>query len=98
METIILNIVGMHCGGCVGSVKKALEAVAGVQAADLALAPGTAAVTFDPALTGTAALARAVVEAGYAVRSGSGIAGAQDALPVKQCGGVGQAKTGCGCG
>lgn len=98
METIVLDIGGIHCGGCVGSVKEALEAVAGVKASEVALAAGTAAVTFDPALTGATALANAVVKAGYTVRSGSSSAAAEDGVPPKQCGGGGQSKTGCCCG
>lgn len=45
METIELKIVGMSCEHCSGRVEKALGAVAGVTAVDVALEPGSATVT-----------------------------------------------------
>ncbi len=61
-----LKIEGMMCAHCEATVKKALEAVAGVQSAEVSHVTGTAVVT------GTAdaeALKAAVVAQGYEVLS-----------------------------
>ncbi len=60
--TTELKITGMTCNHCVMHTKKALEAVTGVDNAEVSLEPGSAKVT------GTAdvdALIAAVKEAGY---------------------------------
>ncbi len=67
METIILKVNGMSCGGCVASVTRVLRAVPGVETVAVALQPGTATVSFDPKRTGPPALKRAVEDAGYEV-------------------------------
>lgn len=61
-----IKIEGMMCGHCSGRVKKALEAMAGVETAEVSHETGTAEVTlrgdvFDEAL------AKAVTDAGYKV-------------------------------
>jgi copper chaperone CopZ len=61
-----LDIKGMTCGGCVASVKRVLEAVPGVKAADVTLANGKAAVRHDDTLD-VSKLKRAVEEAGFEV-------------------------------
>lgn len=97
METIKFGIDGMHCQSCVGSVTKALRAVAGVKSTQVSLDAAVAEVAFDPAMTAPAALEKAIVAAGYTVRTGA--AAAEKAAPVTRCGGDGgQGKTGCGCG
>ena len=58
-----IRIEGMMCGHCSGRVKKALEAVAGVETAEVSHETGMAAVT----LNGHEALAKAVTDAGYKV-------------------------------
>jgi copper chaperone len=65
METINLKVQGMTCGGCVSSVTRVLQSVPGVETARVALAGGSAEVTFDPARTNLAALKLAVEGAGY---------------------------------
>ncbi len=67
METARINVLGMTCQGCVASVTRVLEAIPGVTHAVVTLQPGAAAVTFDPARTGVAALAGAIRDAGYDV-------------------------------
>ena len=67
METITLGIGGMTCQGCVGSVTRVLQATPGVSQARVTLTPGQAEVTYDPARTDTAALRKAVEDAGYDV-------------------------------
>jgi copper chaperone len=67
MEIVQLNIEGMHCGGCVSSVTKVLEAVPGVSKVDVSLEQKRASVTYDPARAGMAQFKAAVEDAGYDV-------------------------------
>jgi len=57
-----LKIDGMTCGHCVAAVKKALEKVPGVTAAQVELDSGRAHVAGEPSL---AALLAAVQDEGY---------------------------------
>lgn len=68
METALLNIEGMTCQGCVKSVTRTLQGVAGVQDVQVSLDEANARVTYDPAKTGVADLKRAVERAGYEAR------------------------------
>ncbi|MDO5639992.1 MAG: heavy metal-associated domain-containing protein [Neisseria sp.] len=65
METIKLNIAGMTCGGCVASVTRVLEALDGVEKANVDLASASAEVTYNPAKVAIDALVEAVEDAGY---------------------------------
>jgi len=67
METVELKLEGLHCDGCVQSVRRMLAAVAGVDAVDVSLAETRARVRYDPARTGLAELRRAVERAGFRV-------------------------------
>lgn len=69
METLIIKIDGMHCGGCVTAVEKALNHVHGVQSAAVSLEAGQATVTYDPTYASTADLVSAVVATGYSART-----------------------------
>ncbi len=62
--TTTLRIIGMTCNGCVRHVDRALRAVPGVTAVEVAL-PDRATVVGDADL---AALATAVAAAGYEAR------------------------------
>ena len=68
METIVLEVGGMTCGGCVRSVTNVLKALPGVSAAEVSLEKSEARVTFDPALSNPAAFRTAIEEAGYEAR------------------------------
>jgi copper chaperone len=68
METIVLEVGGMTCGGCVRSVTNVLKALPGVSAAEVSLEKSQAKVTFDPALANAGALRAAAEEAGYEAR------------------------------
>lgn len=68
METIVLEVRGMTCGGCVRSVTNVLKALPGVSAAEVSLEKSQAKVTFDPVLANAGALRAAVEEAGYEAR------------------------------
>jgi copper chaperone len=65
METADIRIQGMTCEGCVRSVTRTLQAVAGVQRVEVFLEEGKAQVAYDPRKTGLAELKRAVERAGY---------------------------------
>jgi len=61
----VLKIEGMTCGHCVAAVKKALEAVPGVENAEVSLSEGRAAVRGAAPL---GELVAAVMEEGYEAR------------------------------
>jgi copper chaperone len=65
METAVLKVAGMTCGGCVRSVTNVLKALPGVAAAEVSLEAGEAKVSFDPALASVAQLKGAIENAGY---------------------------------
>lgn len=69
METVILNIDGMTCGGCAKSVERALGDLAGVASVNADWQNGTAQVQFDAAQTDLAALVEAVEDAGFEVQA-----------------------------
>jgi copper chaperone CopZ len=64
-EKVTIGVTGMSCGGCAGSVQRALERHPGVTSAAVDLARNNATVEFDPAATSPAALAEAVRATGY---------------------------------
>lgn len=66
MESMTLGVDGMSCGGCVVSVERALERVAGVTRARADLARHEAVV--EGAKLDRAALEQALQDAGYDVR------------------------------
>ncbi|MBX5476585.1 MAG: heavy-metal-associated domain-containing protein [Clostridia bacterium] len=65
MTTETFKVIGMSCSHCQSAVKQALEAVPGVESADVDLQAGEAKVTYDPARATKDALKAAVEEAGY---------------------------------
>lgn len=65
MEQLKLEITGMSCGHCVGSVRKALAGVSGVEVDDVQI--GSATVRFDPAATTRDAITDAIEDQGYEV-------------------------------
>ncbi|MBR8413438.1 heavy metal translocating P-type ATPase [Burkholderia cenocepacia] len=87
LQTIELNVDGMHCGGCTGRVQRALAAVPGVVDAAVDLDAHTATVTAQETVEPDQ-LVNAVHQAGYraAVRDAAGEAvapthAAEDATP-----------------
>jgi copper chaperone CopZ len=66
MEKVTIDVQGMSCQGCVGSVTRVLKATPGVQDATVTLQPGRAEVVYDPARTGVPQLKAAIEDAGYA--------------------------------
>ena len=67
METAVVKIKGMTCMGCVGSVKRVLQGIAGVKTADVSLDQAQATLQYDAAVTGPAQFKAAIVDAGYEV-------------------------------
>jgi copper chaperone len=65
METAIVKVNGMTCGGCVGSVTRVLKALPGVATAEVSLENGEAKVSFDPTLASLTQLREAIENAGY---------------------------------
>lgn len=60
MKTTILQLSELSCGHCVGTAKKALEAIPGVESADVTLTQAIVKGDVDPEL-----LVKAIVDAGY---------------------------------
>jgi copper chaperone len=65
METIVLKVSGMSCGGCVKSVTKVLTELPGVSKAEVQLSPGEARVEYDPAAVTREAMKQAIDDAGF---------------------------------
>ena len=47
MQTLKFDVHGMTCGGCTGSVKRALSKIDGVSHVDVTLQPGSATLEAD---------------------------------------------------
>lgn len=62
---ITIPIKGIMCASCVRTIEKSLLAVTGVTEANVNLAAGSAAVTYDPAKAGREQLNKAIKDAGY---------------------------------
>ena len=67
MQTEIVKVTGMTCGGCTSKVTQALKMVSGVSDVKVSLAAGEATVQFDERLTSPEKLKSAVKGAGYGV-------------------------------
>lgn len=67
METVTIDIKGMTCSGCVASVRRVLQAVAGVRTVEVSLEQGQAVVQYEAATADPARLRAAVEGAGYEV-------------------------------
>ena len=71
METEILNVTGMTCGGCVANVKKALSALPGVENVEVSLPKHQAEVQFDESKLAVDKMRSALIGAGYGVGAAS---------------------------
>ena len=67
METVVLKIAGMTCGGCVRSVENVLRGVDGVRAVRVSLEQGSATIECDDGKANPAAFKTAIEEAGYEI-------------------------------
>ena len=77
MQTELLKVSGMTCGGCTSKVTHALEAISGVSNVKVSLADGEASVQFDEGLTSPEQLKSAVQRAGYTVNAAKPTLGQQ---------------------
>lgn len=69
MQTEIIKITGMTCGGCGSVVTKTLKAVNGVNEVNVSLSAAEATVQYDETLISSDQLKFVVKEAGYGVGS-----------------------------
>ncbi len=69
MNRVTMTIDGMSCGHCVMSVRKALQAIDGVEVQEVRV--GAATVAFDPGATSADQLRQAVEDEGYEVVAAS---------------------------
>ena len=67
MQTELLKVTGMTCGGCTNHVASALKAIPGVNDVKVSLATGEAAVEYDERVTAPDQLKSAVKGAGFGV-------------------------------
>ncbi len=65
MQTLSFDVSGMTCGGCTGSVQRALSKLDGVSHAEVSLRPGVATVVADPARVTPAQIEAAITRLGY---------------------------------
>jgi copper chaperone len=65
METMVLKVSGMSCGGCVKSVTTVLEALAGVAKADVSLEKGEAVVGYEAGKVSREQMVQAIDDAGF---------------------------------
>ncbi len=64
--TTTLDVQGMSCGGCTAAVRTIAVRLDGVTEAEVALDPGTATVTYDPAKVTPEAVAEHLSKGGFA--------------------------------
>ena len=69
MQTELLKVTGMTCGGCISNVTQALKAIPGVDDVNVSLSAGEATVQYDERLTSPDQLKSAVKGAGYGVNT-----------------------------
>lgn len=65
METAVVKVSGMSCGGCVKSVTKVLLELPGVSQADVSLERGEAVVGYDASQVTRQDMQRVIDEAGF---------------------------------
>lgn len=69
MQTLSFDVSGMTCGGCTGSVQRALSKMDGVSHAEVTLRPGVATVVADPARVTPAQIESAITGLGYPAKA-----------------------------
>lgn len=67
MDTTVISISGMTCGGCENAVTKVLLALPGVVKADVSHVKAKAEVSYNPAQVKPEQLKSAIEAAGYVV-------------------------------
>jgi copper chaperone CopZ len=69
MQTLSFDVSGMTCGGCTGSVQRALSRIDGVSHAEVTLRPGLATVVTDPDRVSSAQIEAAITGLGYQAKA-----------------------------
>ena len=69
MQTHSFDVSGMTCGGCTGSVQRALTQIDGVSHVEVTLRPGVATVVTDPARVTAAQIESAITRLGYPAKT-----------------------------
>lgn len=64
-QNVTLKVGGMMCATCVETIEAALRALTGVTGASVNLGTETARVTYNPSLTSTSDMKKAIEDAGY---------------------------------
>lgn len=70
-KTVTLNVEGMTCQSCAGTVEKSLKKVSGVKEAKVDLKNNIATITLASTKTTTALLIKAVSDAGFEASEGT---------------------------
>lgn len=69
MLTLSFDVSGMTCGGCTGSVQRALSKLDGITDAKVSLSPGLATVVIDPARVTSSQIESAISLMGYPAKA-----------------------------
>ena len=69
MQTLSFDVNGMTCGGCTGSVQRALGKLDGISHAEVTLNPGVATVVIDPTKVTPAQIESAITHLGYPAKA-----------------------------
>jgi copper chaperone len=67
MESVTLQIAGMHCDGCAATLKALVEREPGVRAAAISYQSGSARILYDPEQTGAERLVAVIGRSGFRV-------------------------------
>ena len=65
MQTLKFDVHGMTCGGCTGSVQRALSKIDGVSHVDVTLSPGSATLEADTSRVTPGQIEAAISSLGY---------------------------------
>ncbi len=69
MQNLIFDVEGMTCGGCTGSVQRALSAIAGLTNVHVSLHPGSATMDADTARVTPEQIEAVIGRAGYRAKA-----------------------------
>ena len=69
MQSFSFDVSGMTCGGCTGSVQRALSKIDGVSHAEVTLNPGVASVVVDPERVTSDQIKAAITGLGYPAKA-----------------------------
>jgi copper chaperone len=68
IETVLLSVTGMTCGGCENAVKRAVMKLAGVQEVSASHREGTVVIVRDPDQVSLETIRRQIAALGYQVQ------------------------------